>query len=94
MQQLEEFNFNNQIVSSSNDEFIDLCDGYRFIDGCYNSYEVGFSFLSDGTIDISCFLDIDGNEITPDCFEREYVESKLIRELMEECTLELEYECE
>ena len=79
-----------QASKAVNDDILATCDGYRYIDGVQGSYDVGFNFLEDGTYEIVHFLDIDGIQVWPDIFERDYLERKLIRSLLDEAIYEAE----
>ena len=79
-------------IEAVNDDILETCDGYRFIDGVHGVYEVGFNFLDDGDYEVVHFLDIDGIQVWPDIFECDYVERKLNRILLDEAVYEAEME--
>lgn len=57
------------------------CDEFVLVDGTKATYQVGFDWLLDGSIDIKCFLNIDGEKVRLDRFEDDYVEWKLHQQL-------------
>jgi hypothetical protein len=79
-------------IESANDRKINDIVNYMFIDGMNGSYNIGYVPLEDGTIDVEHFLNIDGEEIYPEYFERDYVEFKLMQALNEECKYEFDSE--